>query len=258
MSDTWPWIAGRHELVRLVAVHHHERPLPPDLMVATGAVYVREIDDTPSWLDTLNDVFRALETVGREIRQAQTREAVEAARLRYETYERALQDIENGLLNVASGFLARRPDNGSWLVAYGRRQIGGPVEAIPPDAWEAGTPDWQAWRLALPDGTSYFGIRLLDLRSVDPEIRATVLSDLASPSPVERGAPSKRFSKASVREWYQARVENWPPDLTPPSREDDERDGNEAGFVRDAVRDARRNYAPSHWQQAGRRKSGGK
>lgn len=259
--DSLPWIAGRNELVRLVAARHDDDAgVIGELgeMAALGGVNVfdgRE-SNTPSWGELLDASFRALETVGREIAAAQTADEVAAADLRREAYERQLAESISALLRVAHKALTRRPMDGGWLVGYGRKRTGGALELIAPTAWEAGQPDWEQWRLEIYGKTAFHGIRLLMLDDVDAETMKAIVDDLDGKADNRRARAPGRFSPREVEEWYRQRVENWPPDSPPPSREDDEAAAREAlgtGVTREAVRRARRLLAPQSWRTQGRR-----
>lgn len=67
-----------------------------------------------------------------------------------------------------------------------------------------------------------------------------------------------RFSRAEAEAAYQKRVENWPDDETPPSRDDDVIWLKaEFGASRDFARKMRNEHAPEGWRSHGRRKTGG-
>ncbi len=72
-----------------------------------------------------------------------------------------------------------------------------------------------------------------------------------------RAQPRPRtYSKAALKAWYRQRVEQWPADKTPPSREQDWQAAKEQGFPnvpRKAVRELRNELAPSAWSQKGGR-----
>lgn len=154
---------------------------------------------------------------------------------------------------------------GAGMVAYGRHAIGGPLELIRPEIWEAGTPDWPSMSLRLVDGSVIHGIRVIVLSEVDrvasPDVLPAVLADLASADPVAppesspnpgRGAAATQIE---VNAWYRERVENWPPGSRHPSREEDEVAAKEHfgnRFHRGRTRQARKDYAPQTWKVFGR------
>ncbi len=66
------------------------------------------------------------------------------------------------------------------------------------------------------------------------------------------------FSAGKAERAYVKRVENWPPDATSPSGEDDANwFKSEFNAPRDFAREMRRKHAPEGWRSHGRRKTGG-
>lgn len=192
--DRWPWIAGRNELIRLIAARHHDvisvlREIPAAL---AGIDVLTDRGKGPSWSELLDAGFRALETVGREVATARSHEQVEAARLRHETYQRQFEEMVGTLLSIAHRYLMVHPKDGAFLVGYGRSSVGAPLDAIPPEDWEVGTPDWNAWRLALPEGMAFHGVRLACLDDADDAVLRAILAEFATCGggkgrPVRRG-----------------------------------------------------------------------
>lgn len=261
----WPWIAGRNELVRLVAGHDHEK-LSFLREVAGSYAGIDVFADMQegkglSWAELLDATHRALETTGREIKNARTVEEVEAARLRHEIYERLRSENAETLLSVAHNLLKRHPTDGGWLVGYGRSTVGGEMEIISPTAWEAGTPDWDNWRLTVADGSTFFGVRLLYLEEADAEIWEEVVVGLDGGhiNSSSNRAPRPVVPEYKLDAWYKKRVENWPPDKPSPNRDDDlEAAREEFGdrVIMAQIKAVRRENAPPQWTAKGRRKSG--
>jgi hypothetical protein len=70
---------------------------------------------------------------------------------------------------------------------------------------------------------------------------------------------SKRYSPSQLEAWYSRYVEEQKAAGEMPSRDDDLTAARRAlgdGVPRDAVRNARRRFAPAEWQERGRRKTG--
>jgi hypothetical protein len=80
----------------------------------------------------------------------------------------------------------------------------------------------------------------------------------ASSSGDEKAVPERRtYAQAPLREWYTSRVNAWPSEKTPPSREEDVADARTAGFAvaERKIHALRKEIAPTHWTQKGRRKT---
>jgi hypothetical protein len=74
---------------------------------------------------------------------------------------------------------------------------------------------------------------------------------------VKKPARAKAVSKAEVTRWYRDRIDTWPKDKDPPSREEDEAAARDQfpGITVEGVRQARKDLAPGSWRARGRRKS---
>jgi len=71
-------------------------------------------------------------------------------------------------------------------------------------------------------------------------------------------SPPPRFSPAAAEVAYKKRVEGWPQDEPPPSRDEDAAWFKaEFGTSRTFARDMRNKHAPEEWRSHGRRKTGG-
>lgn len=239
------WISSLGELVRAVAVDQHH-----------AALAFRSGSRPPrgGWGATLWE-------------RLQRREEQDVSD---QNASRWADDPTPELLRLAQQALQHDPSTqgaiiGAGLVAYGRRQIGGPLEIIPHEIWEAGAPDWEAMTLRLFDGSVIHGIRVIVLSEVDrvaaPDVFPAILADLSATiptTPIENTSGQDRTRRATQKEinaWYLERVENWPPESRHPSREDDERDAKGHfgdRFHRGRTRQARKDCAPEHWKTLGR------
>jgi hypothetical protein len=74
---------------------------------------------------------------------------------------------------------------------------------------------------------------------------------------VKQAIPAPRASGEDFVRRYKELVNNWPLDQPPPSLKEDEAWAlaNFGPGMREAVREARRQYAPDEWKQPGRRRS---
>lgn len=202
----WPWIAGRNELVRIVAARHHDAISDLDEMAAIVGVNIHA-GAGPTWHELLGDSLRILESVGREIAAARTRDEVEAARLRHDVYERHIGEMTEAILGIAHRMLMKHPSARGCFVGYGRRAVGSPIEVIPPTAWEAGTPDWRTWVLTLPDGRTFHGIRLVYLDEVDSSVRNAIIMDLEACE--ANTARCRKAGRAASDPSLRDRAETW-------------------------------------------------
>jgi hypothetical protein len=73
---------------------------------------------------------------------------------------------------------------------------------------------------------------------------------------IRQRQPSKRYSVVKIDAWYQDRVANWPEDQRPPTVAQDWSDAKSLfpGVSRDAIREARRRFAPESWTKKGARR----
>ena len=79
----------------------------------------------------------------------------------------------------------------------------------------------------------------------------------ADDSDDQKTPKTQAFSPSKAEREYKSRVENWPADKPPPSREDDESWlKEEFGVPRDKAREIRKEHAPEKWRSHGRRKTG--
>lgn len=256
--EGWPWISGRHELIRLVAARHHDALRADDLIAALAGI--RSEKAPPSWAEILDASDRALEATGREIAAATNRDAVDAARLRMSAYSDAREEAIAALLRVAHCFLQRTPPD-SRLIGYGRPEVGASRKVIRPEEWEAGKPDWENWRLVVAGGTTYHGVRLLHLDEAPEQVIEAVLADLRSGAAQASVRRPGRFSPEALSAWYGRRVKGWPDGKAWPSRDDDIRDAKAVlgdHVPSDAVERVRAKLAPEYWKKPGRPKGGSK
>ncbi len=98
---------------------------------------------------------------------------------------------------------------------------------------------------------------------IERESFDTLLGKVAQPpSQPEAKTPSTRkFSEAKLQAWYKGYIDECKTAEKIPSRENDliaARDALGDGVPREAVREARRQFAPDDWKEQGRRKTGGK
>ena len=134
------------------------------------------------------------------------------------------------------------------------------IDPIGEDGGEAHpTIEVEGHRRAAIFTAGYDGEIWVGLRFNATEVRASVstppsLGNDYSP------LPKRRFSEAAVRKWYINRVENWPVDETPPSREEDVAAAKSEfeGVTHSCIRKQRNKYAPPSWTAQGKRKLDGK
>jgi len=152
-----------------------------------------------------------------------------------------IEKIENALQSASDMVTARCKASGEWknlksadLIDLRLNQEGG-----------------ARWR-----GDSYDVVYLprasvLALRPGRASEAATTPITIALPAASRRFA-AKKNSSATLT-WYGQRVRDWPKDQNPPSRADDEREGGDAGHLRENIRAARKQIAPPSWTKVGPR-----
>lgn len=82
------------------------------------------------------------------------------------------------------------------------------------------------------------------------------LSDFIEAPPPRAGQPPMQYSKARLEAWYVRRVQSWPGDKQPPSRDSDWHDARTefAGVSQDVIQELRSKHAPATWRARGRRR----
>lgn len=68
-------------------------------------------------------------------------------------------------------------------------------------------------------------------------------------------AAQPQYSEAQARRWYLARIEKWPQDQLPPSRDSDRSAARKMGYPVSLVDELRKDLAPLTWKRRGRRAS---
>jgi hypothetical protein len=129
----------------------------------------------------LTAAYCALEITGKQIAEAKTEAQAQAARLRYDTYCKGLDDIRNRLFRAAEAKLAQEPfpvrDRYLGLLTHGWLNADAPEsKPIPREHWAAGTMDWQRRQLRMDQTNKMWsGVEVFDLSELPPEIAAAVI-----------------------------------------------------------------------------------
>lgn len=175
---------------------------------------VAPFSDGPSWEEIRQGAVKATEAVGAEIAAAKTADAAAVATLRRDTYSSGSQSMNTALLDVGKRWLERGPIFDPHygipigFIGFGRRSVGGAIERIPPEHWEAGTVDWDACHLVVLGGPTWVGVRILDLVDVPPAEQMALLAEEDGTAVTSKsGAPGRPTSMYLIEQEFERRVD---------------------------------------------------